>query len=169
MNRLYLVVPTVLVLLFGGVYFRHVQAARTAARAAAANIEYLRQKENAEQQIVAEKAKADAVQRLAAQRAEEMRAADEKHAKWDADNARIAVDTADNETKAAALAAQLTRLETELTELRASKVRLSRETFALEKANELALIAKRNSDFEIQNLTAVLTRRAAALVGPVGP
>jgi hypothetical protein len=166
MNRLYLLVPFVLIALFGGVFYRHLQAGRVAAQISADAASLARQKEAAEKQQLERKAKADADQRLAARVAEEKKKEDEKRAQWEAENARITADTAAAASKADATAAQIAELEPQLTSLRATKTRLGDETFELEKSVEQALIAKRNAELEIQRLTAMLAQQAAGGIAP---
>ncbi len=166
MNRLYLIIPVILLLLSGGIYFQHAQNASAQAAFAATSAATARQNEAAAQHALELTAKADAEQRLATLRAEEKKQADDKRAKWDADTARLLADTTAAAFKAATLATEAAQLETQLAVIRATKDRLGRELFDLEKSNELARLAKRTTELEtqleIQRLTAMLARTATA-------
>jgi chromosome segregation ATPase len=169
MNRLYLAIPTALLLLFGGVYYQHAETAASAAQAATAAANLARQKEADAKQELERKAQADAAQRLAAELTAEQKQQEDKRAKWDAESVRLAADIAAINSKSAELAAEVTRSEAQLADLHATKDGLGRESFDLEKSVELARIAKRNAEFELQRLTAMLARQAAGVTLPPLP
>ncbi len=163
MNRFYITIPAILVLLFGGVYYRHAAAGRAVLEASRAAGILAQKRADEARHALDLQAQADAAQRLATQRTDEQKKEDDRRARWEADTVRLVADQSAAEAKAAALAADTARVQQELTTLRAAKDRLNAETFALEKSVESALIAKRTAEMEIQRLTAVLARQAATL------
>ena len=161
MNRLYLTVPLLLVAVFGGIYWQHSRtvAAHTAERAAAVAAAL---QAEADQKAEAERqARADADKRTADRLAEEQKKTAEKKARYEADDSILAADTARYAAKVTELTAELATQEKQLAELHARRATLNAETFALAKDVELARIAKRNAELEIQRLTEMLARQAA--------
>lgn len=167
MNKLYIIVPAVLCLLFGGVYYNHtVHAAAEAAEAAvvaqkAAEVEAAKKAE-AERQ-----ARADADKRAAERIAEEKRKETEKAAKWAAQSAEIAADTATYAAQAAKNVAKVKTLESALAALRAEKDKLSQAAFDFDQEVETARIAKRNAELEIQRLVEMVARKGGTTLGAV--
>ena len=167
MNKLYIIVPVVLCLLFGGVYYKHsVDAAAAAAEAAivakkAAEVEAAKKAE-AERQ-----AREDADKRAAERIAEEKRKEAEKAAKWAAQSQEIAADTATYLAQAAKNLEEAKTLEAKLTALRAEKDKLSQSAFDYDKEVETARIAKRNAELEIQRLVEMVARKGGTTLGSV--
>lgn len=161
MNRLYLTVPLILVALFGGVYWQHTRnvAAHAVEQAAALAAE---KKAAADQKIEAERqARADADKRAAERLADEQKKAAEKKARYEEESRVLAADTARYSAKVTALTAELAAQEKQLADLRVRRAALNTESFALAKDVELARIAKRNAELEIQRLTEMVARQAA--------
>ena len=69
--------------------------------------------------------------------------------------------TAEYTAKGAAAQKQVDALEAELAKLRKDKDATSRESFELAKKVELARVARRNAELEIQRMTEMVSRRAA--------
>ncbi|CAM2858778.1 hypothetical protein [Rariglobus hedericola] len=160
MNRLYLIVPVVLLALFGGIYWQHTQvdARRSAEKAAvAAEAEKVEAAKKAEAERLA---RIDAEKRAAERRVEEEKKATEKLARYEEESRRIATDTARYNAKVAELMNDSVELEKQLADLRARRTALNTENFALAKDVELARIAKRNAELEIQRLTEMVARQA---------
>jgi ABC-type Na+ efflux pump permease subunit len=162
MNKLYLIVPLVLTLAFGGIYLKHrgeaaVHEQQTRADADKRDAAAAAQKADAERQ-----ARADADKRDADRLAEEKKKEDDKRAKWDADTRRIATDTATFTATAAEHAATLKKLEAELTALRAEKDAAIQSSFDFARDVELARIQKRTAELEIQRLVGMVARKNGA-------
>jgi hypothetical protein len=160
MNRLYLIVPVILLALFGGVYWQHNRTAAADAAAKAAAIAEANSAEAAKKAEAERKAREDADKRAAERLAEEEKKEADKRAKWEADGATLVAATADYTAQAAALAAQAAALEKEIAAVRADKERVSRETFEQSRAIELARIDRRNAELEIQRMTEMVARKA---------
>lgn len=167
MNRIYLIIPVVFLLLFGGIYWKHnetaaLEAARESAELARADEAARLQKTEAER-----KAREDAGRRAAEREAAERRKEEERRAKWEAESILIAEETARHTRRAAEASAELAALEKQLAALRAWKEEGGRAAFEAERENELLTIKKRNAELEIQRITQIVARRAAASPGVV--
>ncbi|MCU0792160.1 MAG: hypothetical protein MUE42_04770 [Opitutaceae bacterium] len=165
MNKLYLIVPFVLLLAFGGVYYQHAQqaeakaalAAQAAAEEAAAAAA---QKAEAERQ-----AREDADRRTAERLAEEKRKEDEKRAKWEATGRQIADSTAEFRAQTAKITAEIAALEAELKSLRERKEAANQAVFDQDLAIERARVARRTAELELQRLVEMAARRAGTTLG----
>lgn len=161
MNRLYLLVPVILLAVFGGVYWQHTTASESDRVAKAQAAAALKDAELARKAEAERKARADAEKRTAERLAEEAKRDAEKRARTEEENRRIAADTATYRAQSATLATETAALEKQLAGLRARREKLNTDAFALAKEVELARIAKRNAELEIQRLTDMIARQAA--------
>lgn len=160
MNRSYLLVPVILLALFGGLYWQHSRTADADARAKADATAQAKAIEDAKKAETERKAREDADRRAAARLAEEQKKEAEKNAKWDAESARIAEDTARFSAQAATLTQEQTALEKTLADTRAQREKLAKENFEAARAIELARIARRNAELEVQRMTEMVARKA---------
>lgn len=162
MNKLYIIVPAILLVVYiffyrgflGELEVRDAEKARVAAEAVAA--------EQAKKQETERKAKEEADKRTADRTAEEKRKEDERVAKYNADNKRITDDTTGYVSDAQRYTKMIADLEVELANLRTQKEKASRESLDLLKRVELARIAKRNAELNIQRMTEMISRRASS-------
>jgi hypothetical protein len=161
MNRFYLIVPLVMVCLFGGVYWQHHNTSTAEAARLAAAAELARAAEAAQKDEAARLAREDSARRAAERVAEEQKKEDEKRAKWTADGLRIEEETARFTARVAELTREIAQAEVELAALRTAEEKLDRENFELAREVELARIAKRNAELEIQRAVDVVAQRAA--------
>lgn len=167
MNKLYITVPVILTLLFGGVYYQHtVQAAKDAA-AAEVIAQQTAQAEAAKKAEAERQAREDADKRSAERIAEEKRKEEEKAAKWAAQSAEIAAATATYTAQAAKNVADAKQLEAKLAALRVEKDTLGQSAFDYDQQVETARIAKRNAELEIQRLVEMVARKGGTTLGPV--
>lgn len=160
MNRFYVIVPVVLIAIFGGIYWQHSRTAAADAAAKAVEVTRLKAEEEAKKEEAGRKAREDAAARAAARAAEEKRKEEEIQAKWESDSAKIAADTALYKEQAVALTRDLAVLEKERNEVRSSKKAVSDESFDLARKVELTRIAKRAAEMEVQRTTEILIRKA---------
>lgn len=161
MNRLYLTIPVILVVIFGGIYWQHSRTTAAHAAEKAAAVTVAQQIEAGKKAEAERLARADADKRAAERLAEEQKKAAEKKARYEEDGRLLVADTARYTAKVTALTAELAAQEKHLVELRARRAALNTETFTLAKDVELARIAKRNAELEIQRLTEMVARQAA--------
>jgi|SRR5687768_15259040 len=158
---MYIIFPSIMLAGFLVIYFSHKEKAEAKERA---HIELVAKEKAAaeEKKKVAEaKARDDARKRQEERDAEEKKKQDEKAAKQAADDKKVRDQTAEYTAKADTAAKQVSNLESELDRLRKEKDQTSRETFDLAKQVELARIARRNAEMEIQRMTEMVARRAA--------
>ena len=159
---MYLIFPGVMLAGFLVFYMSHKKAAEE--KEAAHKIRVAKEKDDADKKKKEAEAKAreDAKKRQDDREAEEKKKDDEKAAKQAADDKKVRDQTAEYTAKGDAAAKQASQLERELDRLRKEKDKTSRETFDLQKQVELARIARRNAELEIQRMTEMVSQRAAA-------
>ena len=167
MNKLYVIVPVVLTLLFGGVYYQHSQQAAVEAAEQAQAAQKAAEIETAKKAEAERQARADADKRAAERLAEEKRKEEEKAAKWAAASRQIADDTAGYVAQAALHEAEVKALEAKLATLRREKDALGQSAFDFAKEVEAARIQKRNAELEIQRLVEMVARKAGTTLGAV--
>lgn len=167
MNRFYLIIPVVLLALFGGIYWQHGNTAAAEAAVRSTETAKIKAEADAKKADAERLAREDAARRAAERVAEERKKEDDKRAKWAAEGKRIEEETARFDARAAELARELTRAEAELAAQRTATDRLNRENFELAREVELARIAKRTAELEIQRAVDVVANRAATQAGPV--
>ncbi len=167
MNKLYLIVPALLLVAFGGIYVVHSKDAAAKAAMVAAEAERAAAAEAAKKAEAETRAREDADRRAAERLAEEKRKEEEKAAKWEAASKQIADDTATYLAQAEQHGAEIKALEERLAALRAEKDRAAQAAFDLAKEVEAARVAKRNAELEIQRLVEMTARRAGTTLGTV--
>ncbi|ACB75623.1 hypothetical protein [Opitutus terrae] len=168
---MYLVSVGSLLAIFLFFYFAHVEEARildkkrTEEAAAKAKVEADRKAE------IEQKARDDAAKRAADRAAEEAKKEADRAAKQAAEDKKVKDATDAANAKADGYAKQAGELEVQLSALRTQKEKLNREEFELAKQVELARVAKRNAELEIQRMTDMIAKRAAdsAIATPPPP
>ena len=158
---IYLLVPAILLGLFLFIYFPHVEKTHAKERARKEEIAKKKAEDEEKKKAAEAKAREDAKKRQDERDAEEAKKLKEKEDKQAADDKKVRDQTAESIARANAAAAEVQKLETELARLRKDKDNLGRETFELAKQVELARIARRNAELEIQRVTEMLAKRAA--------
>lgn len=161
MKRSYLLIPVILLALFGFFYWQYMQTADQKQKEQQAQIAREKADADAKKRDAEEKARIDAEKRNADREAEEKKKAAEKRAKYQADIQKIRDDIAKYTGQANDFAKQSAKLDQELANLRAAKEKANREAFELNKQVERAQIDKRNAEFEIQRLTDMIARKAS--------
>jgi hypothetical protein len=167
MNKIYVIIPLLLTLAFGGVYLMHRKDAAVKAEIAKVEAERAAAEEAAKKAEAERQARADADKRTAERLAEEKRKEDEKRAKWEAAGKQIVDDTAAYQAQAEKNAAEIKAQEAKLAALRAEKDQASQTVFDAVKEVEAARIAKRNAELEIQRLVEMTARKAGTTLGAV--
>ena len=158
---IYLIIPAVLMVGFLFIYFGHVETMHQKEAAKAASVAQAKAEAEAKKKDAEEKARTDAKKRQEEREAEEARKEKEKADKQAADDKKVRDAIAEFTAKADSASKQAAALEAELDRIRKDKDRLSRETFDLAKQVELARIARRNAELEIQRMTEMIARRAS--------
>lgn len=158
---MYLIAPGLMLAGFFVLYFSHAEQLHKKEAAQKAKIEQERVEAEEKKKVAETKAREDAKKRQEERDAEEKKKLDEKMARQAADDKKVRDQTAEYTAKANAAAKQVAALEIELDRLRKEKDKTSREAFDLAKQVELARIARRNAELEIQRMTEMVSRRAA--------
>ncbi|MFZ9747726.1 MAG: hypothetical protein ACO3G4_13965 [Opitutaceae bacterium] len=158
---MYVLAPTLMLAGFVFVFRAHVEEAKIKERATAARIEKERADAEAKKKAAELKARDDAKKRQDERDAEERKKEADKLAKQAADDKKVRDQTQEYLAKGAAAQKQNDALEAQLGKLRKDKDATSRESFEIAKKVELARIARRNAELEIQRMTEMVSRRAA--------
>jgi hypothetical protein len=166
MNRFYIIAPSILLILFGGIFWQNsktaeARAAQLAAERAAIEQTELQKKEESER-----KAREDAEKRAATREAEEKKKEDDRRLKYETSLAQLAEETARHQTQFAASTAEIASLEKQLAALHADRDRRNGETFEAARETELLAIKKRSAELEIQRLVKILAAQTAPLPYP---
>lgn len=165
---MYLIFPGIMLAGFLVFYLSHKKEAEEKERAAIAQAAAERAEADRKKKEAEAKAREDARKRQEEREAEERKKEEEKAAKQAKDDKMVRDQIAEFTAKADAAQKQLNSLEIELDRIRKEKDKVSRETFDLAKQVELARIARRNAELEIQRMTEMIIRRAndSSLVRP---
>jgi predicted nucleic acid-binding Zn-ribbon protein len=115
-----------------------------------------------------EKARIDAEKRRIEREADEAKKEAEKLAKYVADGKKIQDETDKLNKEGDQFAKESAALEIQIDTLRKGKDKASRDAFDLLRQVEMAKVARRNAEFEIQRTTEMISRRAneSSLVRP---
>lgn len=165
---MYLIFPSVMLAGFLVIYFSHKKEAEAKEARHIAQVAKDKQDAEDKKKVAEAKAREDAKKRADERDAEEKKKEEEKAAKQAADDKKVHDQTAEYTAKGDAASKQAGSLEIELDRLRKEKDKTSRESFDLAKKVELARIARRNAELEIQRMTEMISRRASdsSLVRP---
>jgi chromosome segregation ATPase len=143
------------------VYMGHVEKAHAKEKAVKAQIAKEKADLEAKKKAAEAKAREDATKRQEERDAEEKKKADEKAARQAADDKKVRDETAKYTAKVEASQKQIDSLEAELARIRKEKDATSRDAFETAKKVELARVARRNAELEIQRMTEMISRRAS--------
>lgn len=158
---MYLIFPGIMLVGFVFVYLSHVEKTHAKEKAVAAKIEKDRAEADAKKKAAEAKAREDAKKRQDERDAEERKKEEEKAAKQAIDDKKVKDQTAEYTAKGDAAQKQVNALEIELDRIRKEKDKTSREAFDIAKEVELARIARRTAELEIQRMTEMVIRRAS--------
>lgn len=162
MNKFYIIVPVVLLGVFLFFYNGALKEMAERETAKKAEIAKVKAAEDARRADIEAKAAADAKRRQAEREAEE-RAKEQKKIKEYEDAMRQLKDEADKYlAEADKNQKDANALELQLNDLRSQKERINRETFELAKQVELAKIARRNAELEIQRMVDMVAQKVGA-------
>ncbi|MBI2513495.1 MAG: hypothetical protein HYV96_16105 [Opitutae bacterium] len=162
MNKFYIIVPVVLLGTF--LFFYNGALKEMHDKEVAKQVQKDKEKaaEDERRRVIEEKAKADSTRRQAEREAED-RAKEQKKIKEYEDAMRQLKDEADKYlAEADKNQKDANALELELNDLRNRKEKTNRETFELAKQVELAKIARRNAELEIQRMVDMVAQKVGA-------
>jgi hypothetical protein len=172
---MYLIAPTVMLAGFLVIYLSHKEQAEAKERAHVAQVAKDRAAAEEKKKVAETKAREDARKRQEERDTEEKKKAEEKAARQAADDKKVHDAITEYTAKGNAAAKQVAALEIELDRIRKEKDSVSRASFETAKQVELARVARRNAELEIQRMTEMVVRRASdssmtkAPVVPVAP
>jgi hypothetical protein len=158
---MYLIFPGIMLCGFLVIYFSHVEEAEKKEKAHQAKIAQEKAEAEAKKKVAEAKARDDAKKRQEERDAEEKKKEQDKLARQAADDKKVHDAYLEFSAKADAASKQANAHEVELERLRKEKDKTSREAFELAKKVELARIARRNAELEIQRMTEMVVRRAS--------
>ncbi|HEY1848482.1 MAG TPA: hypothetical protein VGG37_04720 [Opitutaceae bacterium] len=157
---MYVFGPGIMIAIF--LFFYMASKAETDRKIAAEKAEKVRAEAEADQKkkIAEKKAQEDAERRNVERAEAERKAAAEKEARYEADMKRIKDDTDRLNAEVDKYSKEVSELTIELDSLHRQKDSLTREGFDKAKKVELAAVARRNAEMEIQRLVQMLANRA---------
>ena len=157
---IYLVAPVIMLVIFTFFYFSHAEEMAQKEEIRKERVAAELEAEAIRKAQIEEEARVDAEKRTAEREEKaEQREAD-RVAKWDAESKEIRMATAGHKAEADRHAANLAAMEIELDSLRQATAKTNADELALEKRVEMARIAKRNAELEIQRKTEMMIRTA---------
>ena len=161
MKRFYFIFPLVLLAVFIVLFMQFDKASDEADRIKAEKQAMIKQAAENKKKEDAAKSRQDSENRTAARLAEEKQKEEERIAKWNAESKKIDDETQQYVTKTAELSKEISDLEKQLVDLRATKDSRTRELLAVQSEVELAAITKHNAELEIQRMNEMLVRKVA--------
>jgi len=158
---MYLIAPAVMLGIFLIFYFSYVEESN--AKKAALKAKQEQEKVVAEEKKKAAEAKAreDAKKRQEERDAEERKKEKDRTDKQAAEDKKVRDQTSEAVARGKKAEDEGKALEAQLDALRKEKDKISREAFDIAKQVELARVARRNAELEIQRLTEMVSKRAA--------
>jgi len=156
---LYLIVPTVMLVVFTFFYLSQSKELEQQEIARKERIEHERKEEEAKRASIEEKARLDAAARAAEREAEAAQKEADRIAKWEAEGREIQEATDTLNAEANRISKEISEKEIRLDSLRKQKEQLNTDVLNASKRVELAHIAKRNAELEIQRKTELMLRR----------
>ena len=162
MKRFYFIFifPVVLLVVFSGVYWQFSKASDEAERVQKEKIAQVKLVEEQKKKDEEAKARKDSEKRIADRLAEEKAKEDDRIAKWDAESKRIADEGQLYATQVASNTKEVAELTKQLADLRLAKEAKTKELLDSATEAELAAIAKRGAELEIQRMTEMVARKA---------
>jgi hypothetical protein len=158
---MYLIFPGVMLAGFLVFYISHKEAAEIKERAHVEQVAKKKAEDEARKKAAEIKAREDAKKRADERDAEEKKKEDEKAAKQAADDKQVHDKTMEYLAKGEAAAKEVAKLEAQLDRLRKERDKTSLEAFEIAKQVELARVARRNAELEIQRMTEMVVKRAS--------
>ncbi|KXU35593.1 hypothetical protein AXK11_00670 [Cephaloticoccus primus] len=159
---LYFIVPTLMLAVFTFFYLSQAKELEQQEIARQELKEQVRQAEEAKRAAIEEKARQDAAERAAERAAEAAQKEADRIAKWEAEGREIQKATDEFNAEANRISREISEKEIRLDSLRKQKDQLNTDVLEAAKRVELAQIAKRNAELEIQRKTELMVRRVEA-------
>ncbi|MES2693054.1 MAG: hypothetical protein V4773_06240 [Verrucomicrobiota bacterium] len=158
---LYLIAPAVMLGVFMVFYFSYVEKAHAKEAAAKAKVEQTKKDADEKKKVAESKAREDAKKRQDERDAEERKKEKERTDKQASEDKKVRDATNEFLAKGKTAEDEGKKLEANLSALRTEKDKITRESFDIAKQVELARIARRNAELEIQRYTEMISKRAS--------
>ncbi len=156
----YFIVPIIATGLFLIIYFSHKEDAEKRAAAHKAEVARVTAEENAKKKALEDKARIDAEQK-AKERADADAAKEaDRIAKWQDQGKKVQEDMDEANAAARVSTAKIVAMEKEIAAFRTKRDDLNRELVETARQVELAKIARRNAELELQRQTEFIVRKA---------
>jgi chromosome segregation ATPase len=163
MNKFYVILPVVLLILFGGYYFKIAKPEMAATVLAdEKRIADERAAEEAKRKEIEAKAQDDARKAQAVRDAKERERLEKAKRDKDEQDRKVLDETTKYEKEADKLSKEIANLEIEITNLRNKREDMNREVLELAKKVELVKIDRRNAELEIQRMYDIVAQKVAA-------
>jgi hypothetical protein len=159
MNKSYLIVPAVLLIVFGYFYNGALQEMRAKADAQQAATARVKAEEKKHKEEIDAKATADAQQRQEKREAEDRAKETKRQRDYDDALKQLKDETANYTSEANRLAKEAADLELQISQTRTANEQFNRETLELAKQVEQAKINRRNAELEIQRMIETVDKR----------
>jgi chromosome segregation ATPase len=157
---LYVAAPAVMIAVFLFFYYSSKAEWEAKEKARLEEVARVKAEADAKKHVAEAKAREDAERRNQERAAEEAKTAKEKQDRYDAEMRRIQDDTDRSNVRAETSAKLVSELTIELDSLHKQKDALTREDFELAQKVEMAEVARRNAELEIQRTVEMIATRA---------
>jgi chromosome segregation ATPase len=163
MNKFYLILPVVLIVVFGGYYF-NVAKPEMAAKVLAdeQRVAEERAAEDAKRKEIETKAQEDARKAQAVRDQKEHDRLEKAQREKDEQDRKVLDETTKYENEAEKLSKEIAGLELAIANLRTQREDMNREVLESSKKVELAKIDRRNAELEIQRMYDIVAQKVAA-------
>jgi hypothetical protein len=161
MNHHYLIIPLLLLAIFGGLFWQYSRDAAAAEQARQTEQQRIETVAATERANAGEKAREEAEHRAAERAAEETRREAARIARREADNHRIVQETTSLEAEVATLKTTVAQREQQLAQLKKNREAARIAVFEAAKKLEEAQVARRTLDLENQRLVTLIANRTA--------
>jgi len=173
MNKSYLIVPVILLAVFGFSYNSALKDMQAKEEANHAKAMEKKKAEDAHKAEVDARATADAKKHQEERDAEDRKKQEKKQADYDDAMKKLRDEANDYAAQVDKLGKEAADLEKQISDGRNEKERLNRETLELAKAVELAKINRRNAELEIQRMIDMVAKKlndsSIAAAPPLSP
>ncbi len=159
MNKSYLIVPLVLLAVFGFFYNGALKDMKEKEDARIAKIAATAKEEADRKRVIEEKATAEAIKRQEERAAADKAKEEKKEKDYQDAMAALKKEADDYVAQSAKLTKEGTDLDAEILKTRNDKERLTREALELAKQVELAKINRRTSELEIQRMIEMVSKK----------
>jgi chromosome segregation ATPase len=172
MNKSYVIVPVVLLAVFGFLYRGALQDMDAKQKALAAQAALVQETDAKRKKEVEDKANIDAQKRQEQRAAEDLAKAEKKQREYDDIMKKLKDESTDYSAQSVKFSKEAADLEQQITQTRNEREKLNREALELSKQVELAKINRRNAELEIQRtmeMVAVKLNESSIATPPPPP